>query len=100
MFSHERSLVKRLEGKPFVLLGVDVGDDRDQVQSQLTRGIVTWRSWWDESGTIARRWGVEMFPGIFLIDSKGVIRHVGLHGRDLDRAIDRLVAEAEKQEAS
>ena len=101
MLPHERSLVKRLEGKPFVLLGVDVNDDRDFVKRQMARDIVTWRSWWDEEGTIAKRWGVRYFPGIFLIDAKGVLRKQYTKGApspdELDAAIDRLVAEAEKE---
>jgi hypothetical protein len=106
MLAHERSLVKRLEGKPFVLLGVYVPQEpgeRQLVKQQMARGIVTWRCWWDEKGTLAGRWGVETFPGIFVIDAKGVLRSIGLHGRtraavmrNLDATIEQLVAEAEK----
>ena len=34
MFPHERSLVKRLEGKPFALLGVNSDEDKDKLKEQ------------------------------------------------------------------
>src|SRR5262245_2492479 len=98
MFPHERSLVQRLEGRPFALVGVDVGDDRDTVKNQERAGVITWRSCWDEPGAIARHWQAETFPTIVLIDHKGVIRqrYAGSPGdASLDRAIDQLVREAE-----
>ena len=32
MYPHERSLVKRLEGKPFALIGVNSDTDRKQLK--------------------------------------------------------------------
>jgi hypothetical protein len=103
MFPHERSLVQRFEGKPFVLLGVDVGDDREVVQRQEQDRTITWRSFWDQSGDVSRQWKAETFPTILLIDHKGVIRqrYAGAPpGETLDRAIDQLVREAEKDGAT
>ena len=97
MFPHERSLVQRLEGKPFVLLGADVGDDRGKVQQQQKDGSITWRSFWDEPGQIAERWSVALFPTIYLIDHRGVVRWVGSKGDGLDEAVDQLVREAETE---
>lgn len=103
MFPHERSLVQRLEGRPFALVGIDVGDDRDTVRGQERDGVITWRSCWDEPGTIARQWQAETFPTVLLIDHKGVIRqrYAGSPGDEtLDRAIEQLVREAEKDQAT
>ena len=39
MYGHERSLVQRYQGRPFVLLGVNTDDDAEtlkQVQEQAT----------------------------------------------------------------
>lgn len=100
MFSHERSLVQRLANRPFVLLGVDVGDDRDTVQRQERDGTITWRSCWDEPGALAGQWQVTTFPTLLLIDHRGIIRerYVGAPGDDLDRAVEQLVQEAEKEQ--
>jgi len=101
MFPHERSLVQHLEGRPFALLGVDVGDDRDTVQREERDGTITWRSCWDEGSAVAGQWQVTTFPTIILVDHRGVIRqrYAGSPGDEaLDRAINQLVQEAENEQ--
>ena len=44
MYPHERSLVKRLADKPFVLLGVNSDETRDEVKKVLERNQLSWRS--------------------------------------------------------
>ncbi len=51
MFPHERSLVKRLEGKPFALLGVNSDADREKLKETMKQQNITWRSWWDGGST-------------------------------------------------
>jgi len=49
MLPHERSLVKRLQGKPFALIGVT--NDAPMVMKELVkRGDVTWRNIREASG--------------------------------------------------
>ena len=77
---HERSLEKNLEGKPFVLLGVNSYRDRDLLKNVLAKEKIPWRSWWDGGGTsgpISRRWNIQAWPTLYLIDAKGVIRYKG-----------------------
>jgi hypothetical protein len=98
MYPHERSLVKRLQGKPFVLLGVNSDPDKDQLKEVLKKEQITWRSFLDGSldGPIARRWDVHSWPTLVLIDHKGVIRlrSPGNLGADvLVKKIDELIAE-------
>src|SRR5262245_21707664 len=100
MFPHERSLVKRLESKPFALLGINSDKDKEKLQKANEKAEITWRSWWDESttGPIATKWNIHGWPTLYLIDHKGVIRHkyLGNPGDEvLDKEIDVLVAEAE-----
>ena len=99
MYPHERSLVKRLEGKPFVLLGVN-SDPKDRLRKAVKLENLTWRSWWDggsTGGPIASEWGIRGWPTLFLIDHKGVIRrkYVGSPGDEaLNKEIDKLVRDA------
>jgi peroxiredoxin len=79
MFPYERSLVERMRGRPFVLLGVN-SDDRTPIAQTLAENkTVTWRSWRDggevHGGAIARRWNVQPLPDIFILDDRGMIRH-------------------------
>ncbi len=106
MYPHERSLVKRLEGKPFVLIGVNSDTDRAALKKVLDKEKITWRSFWNggsTDGPISNRWNVQGWPTLFLIDAKGVIRHkFGGAPRDykkFDEEIDKLVAEVEKTAA-
>ena len=97
MFPHERSLVKRLETKPFALLGINTDPDRDDVIKKNSDNQITWRSWWDRSttGPISRQYNVRAFPTILVLDDKGVIRFTfkGAPGKKLDDAVDKLLKE-------
>lgn len=99
MYPHERSLVKRMKGKPFVLLGIN-SDSRARLRATIKREHITWRSWWDggsTAGPIASKWNVIGWPTLYLIDAKGIIRHKsgGLRGVETwDRWVDQLVAQA------
>jgi hypothetical protein len=100
MYPHERSLVKRLENKPFVLLGVNSDSDLNALKKVLVKEKITWRSFQNGStdGGIATRWAIEGWPTLFLIDAKGVIRHMHLGSpgdKVLDEEVEKLVKEAE-----
>jgi hypothetical protein len=96
MYPHERSLVKRLAGEPFALLGVNSDSDRTVLKSVQEREQITWRSWWDggsTEGPIATQWNVSAWPTVYVLDAAGVIRHKGLRGEGLDAAVDHLLKE-------
>lgn len=99
MYPHERSLVKRLEDKPFALLGIN-SDPKDVVKKAMKDENLTWRSWWDGGdtrGPIASAWNVRAWPTIYILDHKGVIRYKGARGDAMDKAVDTLLAEMEKE---
>ncbi len=101
MYPHERSLVKRLANRPFVIIGVNSDKDRGEIKKVLVKENITWRSFWNNGGTgdpIASAWNVRGWPTIYVIDHEGVIHYKG-HGEDeakFDARIDRLVEAAEK----
>jgi hypothetical protein len=98
MYPHERSLVKRLENKPFALLGIN-SDPKEKLRDAMKRENITWRSWWDGGNTrgpIATAWGIESWPTIYILDHKGVIRFKGPRGEAMDKAVDQLLKEMEK----
>jgi hypothetical protein len=96
---HERSLVKRMQGKPFALLGIDVDETRENLKKAEVKHQITWRSFFDgPRGPIVARWNVMYFPMIYVLDSKGVIRYKRVTDKALDRAVDLLVGEVESAE--
>jgi len=98
MYPHERSLVKKMENKPFAVLGIN-SDPRDHLKETLKKENMTWRSWWDggdTNGPIARAWNVNSWPTIYVLDAKGVIRFKNVRGEEMDKAVEKLLGEMEK----
>jgi hypothetical protein len=96
MFPHERSLVKRLEGKPFALIGINSDQNKAELKKVMEKEQITWRSFWDggsTSGPIASKWNVHSWPTIYVLDPKGVIRYKNVRGEAMDHAVDSLLKE-------
>jgi hypothetical protein len=99
MYPHERSLVKRLENKPFALVGVNSDASKEELKRIMEKEKITWRSFFDggsTGGPIATRWNIQGWPTLYLLDAKGVIRYQDLRGRDLDAAVDHLLKEVDR----
>jgi hypothetical protein len=99
MIPHERSLVNRLQSKPFVLIGVNSDQDPEKLKENLELFQMTWRSFQNQqkSGAISAEWHVEGWPTLYLIDHKGIIRKkwLGSPKNDvLDKEVDKLVEAA------
>ena|ERR1041384_2845865 len=96
MIPHERSLVAELENQPFALIGVNSEASLEEYRKLAEQEKVTWPSFFDGGGTegpIATRWGVNGWPTVFVIDKKGVIRHVDLRDESLADAVRALLKE-------
>jgi hypothetical protein len=40
-----------------------------------------------------KQWNVHSFPTIYVIDAKGAIRHKHIRGEELEKAVEKLLAE-------
>lgn len=96
--------MKRLEGQPFVLLGVNTDSSREAISKVIEKEKLTWPSWWDGSteGPIATLWQISHWPTFYVLDHKGVIRHIEAKGgtpdlEAIDAAIELLLKEASRQ---
>jgi hypothetical protein len=96
MVPHERSLVKRLEGRPFALVGVNRDDSREIAKKCEEKREIAWRSFCDgHEGPISKRYNVKFMPTIYVLDADGVIRYKGVRGEAMDKAVDVLLKEKE-----
>ena len=100
MYPHERSLVKRMAGRPFALIGVNSDRDLKKLHKTLEEEQINWRSFWcgeeGKRGPIPSLWNVTGWPTIYFIDHKGVIRKKSVGSPDdLDAIVDALVDDAE-----
>ncbi|MCI0681602.1 MAG: TlpA family protein disulfide reductase [Gemmataceae bacterium] len=96
LFPQQRALAKRLGGKPFTLLGVNSDKDREKTRTVIAKEQLAWPHFWNgggRDGPIAKRYGVRVWPTIYVLDADGVIRVRNVTGPALDEAIDRLLKE-------
>ena len=106
---YEQALTNSFPGAPFILLGVNLGDDRDVLKRQIKEAGISFRSWWDAlgkrstSGPIASRFNINVYPTLYILDSRGIIRHKFLGSvskQKLNSVIDPLIKAAKKSGAS
>jgi thiol-disulfide isomerase/thioredoxin len=101
MNAHDRRLVAKYAGRPFVVLGVNADTSLEQVARTQQAQNLPFRSWWDggPGGPIQQQWGIRAYPTVFLIDHRGQIRFDSLGEppmSDFEREIEQLVREAEQ----
>jgi thiol-disulfide isomerase/thioredoxin len=95
MIPHEREMVEKFKGKPFALVSVSVDEEKKELQDFLAAESMPWNHWWEgRDGPLIKKWNVQSYPTIYVIDAKGVIRHKNLRGEELEKAVERLLAEA------
>ncbi len=97
MYPHEQEVSRKLADKPFVLLGVNSDGDKDTAIDAVQSESLSWRHFWNgpegTRGPISKRWNVEGWPTVYLIDQDGIIRFKEVLGKDIDRGIETLMSE-------
>ncbi|HLQ37818.1 MAG TPA: hypothetical protein VK348_08455 [Planctomycetota bacterium] len=99
MIPHERSLVEKLQNRPFALIGVNSDQNLEQARSLMQEQKMTWRHFYDQagSGSIATAWCVHSWPTLYYIDHQGVIRHQDVRREDeMERVLEEMVTAAEQ----
>jgi peroxiredoxin len=94
MIPHERELVKKRAGKPFVFLGISADEDLDELRQVMTTERITWPTIHAGGSPLLRQYGITHLPTIFVLDRDGVIRFKDVRGAGLKRAVDGLLAAA------
>jgi peroxiredoxin len=89
VYGQLREQMRLYADKPFTVLTVMSDTDISTVKKAVESGEITWPVIWDgENGPIARRWGIDGYPTIYVIDGEGRIQSEGLR----DEALDDQVA--------
>jgi thiol-disulfide isomerase/thioredoxin len=97
MIPHEREMVEKFKDKPFALISVSADDQKKELEEFLAHESMPWNHWWEgPEASLLKTWNVRFFPTIYVIDAKGVIRHKNIRGAELEKAVEKLVAEAGK----
>jgi thiol-disulfide isomerase/thioredoxin len=92
----ERNIVKKYEGRPFIMLGVNRDDMLDTLKADTTSGEITWRCWWDGMhGSICETWNINGIPQIILLDHNHKFQDVAFSRyttpQEFEQAIDVLL---------
>ncbi|MEW5788586.1 MAG: TlpA disulfide reductase family protein [Pseudomonadota bacterium] len=87
-------LADKLAGKPFAILGVNVGESPEEIRGFLAKVPVNFPIVMDSEGQQLKAWQVFAFPTSYVLDRKGNIR-MGLFGSvewDAPEVVARLEA--------
>jgi len=100
MIPHERKIVKKNAGKPFVFVSVSADSQAKTVKDFVEKEPMPWTHWFaGQRGPILKTWRIQAFPTFYVIDAKGVIRGKIVGGgpeneKKLEELVDKLVKEA------
>src|SRR5262249_10699180 len=86
MYAQQRALAKRMEGRPFALVGVNSDKNRADIKKVMENEQITWPCFWNGGsarGPIAMAYRVRDWPTTFVFDARGVIRYRNLRGGEL-----------------
>jgi len=72
--------------------------DLENLGKILEKNKIGWRQavLGTTGGALARRWNIQGWPTIFVVDAKGVIRFRDLRGEELESAVVALIQEAKE----
>ena len=82
--------------KGFEIVGISLDRDRNAFDSYIEKYEMKWPQFYDGKfwqNEVATLYGIQSIPATFLIDKKGNIRYKHLRGRQLEVAVQELLAE-------
>ena len=91
-----KSVYTKYHGKGFEIVGISLDQSRDKLDRYVTSQGIEWPQYFDGkywNNDIAVSYGIRSIPATFLIDKKGKIRYKSLRGRQLEAAVEELLAE-------
>jgi len=93
---HLKQVYEKYRERGFEILGFSEDQDRDRLGAFVKENGMGWKNVFcpeGESDPTVRLYKVINIPASFLVDRNGIVRHVNLTGRDLERAIEELLGQ-------
>ena len=87
-----RNMVKKMEGKPFVLVGV-TNDSLASLRVLQKEGLVTWRNFSDVKNELAEKFHVKSLPFAYVLDRERNIQYIGNPGSFVELTADALLSD-------
>ncbi|HEY3323639.1 MAG TPA: TlpA disulfide reductase family protein [Planctomycetota bacterium] len=89
-------LYKEQQKNGFEVVGISLDKDKGAIANAMQEHEMTWPVVSDFGGwqsAIAQKWGIRSIPATYLLDRRGIIRHVNLRADDLAKAVKELLTE-------
>jgi thiol-disulfide isomerase/thioredoxin len=91
-----KNVYSKYHGKGFEIVGISLDQSRDKLDTYIASQKIEWPQYFDGkywNNDIAVRYGIKSIPATILVDKKGKIRYKSLRGRQLENAVQELLAE-------
>ena len=93
MIPHEREMVEKLKGKPFVLLSVSCDEKKKRSRSSSKKrkrchGRIGGTA---AAARVTQAIHLRYYPTIYVLDHMGTIRYKGVRGAQMDEAVETLL---------
>ncbi|PYJ83647.1 MAG: hypothetical protein DME22_15270 [Verrucomicrobia bacterium] len=92
---HVKAVYDQLHPKGFEIVGISFDQKKTALQSFVLKEKMTWPQYFDGKGwenQFGVRFGIESIPTMWLVDKKGVLRHIDAR-EDLEAKVQKLLAE-------
>jgi thiol-disulfide isomerase/thioredoxin len=80
-----RRLAEAMHDKPFVVLGVNVGEAQRRVQAAVKRLKIDYTVLLDKDGAVFKDWGATVLPTAYILDHNGRVQYIGQGPLEWDR---------------
>jgi thiol-disulfide isomerase/thioredoxin len=91
-----KSIYSKYHDKGFEIVGISLDQQREKLDRYIESQGIAWPQyfdgkWWNND--VAVSYGVKSIPTTILVDRKGKIRYKSLRGKQLETAVEQLLAE-------
>jgi peroxiredoxin len=78
------NLHRHFEGQPFVILAIDVGEEKEKVEEFVKERGLSFRFLLDKNTYVSKSYGIRSHPMKFLIDERGDLIGIAYGYREWD----------------
>jgi len=97
---HLSALVKRMEGRPFTVLGINAYDKMDAYRKGVEEFGLSWPVLFQGGSTpVSDLYRVQGYPTTYVLDAEGRVVAKDLRGESLAKKVEELVEALEAEKA-
>jgi thiol-disulfide isomerase/thioredoxin len=90
---HIKDLLSKYGPKGLVVIAVHSDKNREKMLEVAKQLGMNWPVLFDPDSKVMKAFGGDSYPDYYFVDRKGVLRFADLANREIDRAVEMLIAE-------